>query len=609
MLSFPTSPSPDTLASPVKNRTRSNSIIFLIIFLPSLIVTAYYDIFDIFISWVRQYDVWYLDEVVSMLILCLLPYLIFLTYRLYQLTVALRQNEATILGLSSQNQLILEAAADGLFGLDGEGKVTFINPSAERMLQQSRSQIMGQHYQKIVLPKTVTSSMELGETNAISATFQDENSHTSQDELFQQGDATPFPVEYTCTPIHKKQRLVGAVVTFRDITQRRATEEKVARLAAALSQTADMTIITDHQGIIQYVNTAFERCSLYSKEDVTNQSVALLKSDQQDPIFYEKMVQVVRRGEIWKDRFITRKKNGDFIHVDVIISPIRDQSGTLTSFVAIVRDVTHEVELGRQLRRSQRLEAVGTLAGGISHDFNNILTAILSYTDLAMDDIPPQSLTYRNLQEVMVAATRARDLIKQLLTFSRRGERTPVPLFLSEPVTEAVKLLKAVLPSNIALHYHRDEEEFQVLADPTRIHQVVMNLCTNAAQAMWEKDGKLEIRLEKAPIENRMEQESVTLATLQGSHHMVLTIRDNGCGIAKHNLDRIYEPFFSTKGTGKGSGLGLSVVHGIVQNHQGIIHVESGEGEGTTFQVYFPRLEIQPATEEQHSGVTVQPGN
>ena len=573
-----------------QKRLTTNIIIFLAIFAPAAIVTQYYDIFEIFISWVHKHHVWYLDELVSMLILCLLPYLTYLTYRFHQLNTTLSNNESIILGLSRQNELILNAVADGIFGLDNEGKVTFINPSAALMLKTARSQVMGEHYQKMVYGQTPTRSSNPEKIDAIATTLKNAKSHSDDDAIFIRNDNTNVAVEYTCTPIHQDEQFVGAVVTFRDISDHKQTEDKLTRLAAAVRQTADMTIITDNQGIIQYVNPAFERLSLYNRDDVCNQPIATLKSDQQSPIFYKNMVQVLARGDIWKDRFVTRKKNGETFHVDVIISPIRDRSDNIINYVAMARDITREVELGRQLRRSQRLEAVGTLAGGISHDFNNILTAILSYTDLAMDDLPEDSLTHSNLQEVMIAATRARDLIKQLLTFSRRGERAPIPIHLGEVVKEAINLLKAVLPSNISFKYHLSDDEIQVMADPIRIHQVVMNLCTNAAQAMWDKEGRLEIRLEKAQIDNSMDGATVTNATLQSGDYMLLTVADDGCGIPKENLDRIFEPFFSTKGTGKGSGLGLSVVHGIIQNHNCIINVKSTEGEGTTFMVYLPSL-------------------
>ncbi|MBF0447622.1 MAG: PAS domain S-box protein [Magnetococcales bacterium] len=580
-------------ANPDNRRRIPNTVIFLGIFLPSVLVTKNYDVFEIFISWVRQQDVWFLDEVVSMLILCILPFLTFLTYRLMQLNTALRQNERTILGLSRQNELILNAVGDGIFGLDSSGKVTFINPSAEKMLGITHTLAMERHYQKLIYQKTKTTQIPSKNLDAITATFLDQQSHHADDEQFYRMDQTAFPVEYACTPIFQNKQLSGVVITFRDISERKRTEAKMARLAEVVRQTADMTIITDNRGIIEYVNPAFERISLFSQKDVLNRPSSLLKSDQQDPLFYSKMARTLNRGKIWKDRFISRKKDGSLFHIDVIISPIRDRRGEIIHFVAMARDVTHEVELGRQLRRSQRLEAVGTLAGGISHDFNNILTAILSYTDLAMDDLPEQSLAYQNLQEVMVAATRARDLIKQLLTFSRRGERVPVPLFLSEAIQETVKLLKALLPSNITFNLQLSSDEFQVMADPTRIHQVIMNLCTNAAQAMWDREGQLDILLEKARIDKNIATKTIALATIQEGDYMLLTIRDNGCGIQEADLDRIFEPFFSTKGVGKGSGLGLSVVLGIIQNHQGIIHVQSKPGIGSTFQVYLPGLEIQ----------------
>ncbi len=580
---------------PISNRV-GFALIFLLIFLPAFIVTKNFEVFQIFINWVYEHDVWYLDEVVSMLILCILPFLVMLSFRLYQLNGRLNTNEKIILGLSRQNELILNAAGDGIFGLDRSGRTTFINPSAARMMGRPRKRLLDKSYKELVNPVPDTIQPGVAGTRGISATFDKEKAHSADDEYFQNHDGTWFPVEYTSTPIHLDGRMIGVVVTFRDISQRKKTEAELDRLAAAIRQTADMILITDPRGRVQYVNPAFERVSEYGHDEVVGKPVSILRCDQQTPQFYQKMVETLLRGEVWKDRFITRRKSGVLLNVDMTVSPIRDRRQRVIHYVGVVRDVTREVELGRLLRQSQRLEAVGTLAGGIAHDFNNILTAILSYTDLTMEEIPEGEMAHDNLKEVMIAGERARELIRQLMAFSRRGEGERTPLSLQPVVKEAIKLLQAVLPANVEIRHHIEPTDWQVMSDATQIHQVVMNLSTNAAQAMWDREGLLEIQLEPFLLDETGRTADPQLATLPPGPYLVLTVRDNGVGIPPEIMERIFEPFFTTKGIGKGTGLGLSMVHGIVQNHRGTITVRSQPGEGSTFRVHLPAMEQSTQT-------------
>ena len=564
--------------------------IFVAIFLPAALVTAHFNIFEIFISWVRQYQALYLDELVSMLILCLLPFLSYVSFRLYQLNTALSRNEQTILRLSHQNELILNSAGDGIFGLDREGCVTFINPSAARMMNRSRNSLEQKHFKEVINPTRLKDQPGECPPCAIEATFREGVPHSVDDESFRRPNGSEFPVEYTSTPIFQGGQLTGAVVTFRDIAARKRTAAELHRLAAAIRQTADMIIISNKNGIIQYVNPAFEKTAGYSQAEVLGRHAGFLEGKQQSHSFAQNLVRTLLRGEIWKNRFISNRKDGAPLYVDMTISPVRDPEGTITHYVGVMRDITREVELGRQLRQAQRLEAVGTLAGGIAHDFNNILTAILSYTDLAMDDLEPNDQSYKNLDEVLTAAHRGRDLIRHLMAFSRRGERELAPLHLGPVINEAITLLQAVLPANIAIRTQLEGNEQPVMADATQIHQVVMNLCTNGAQAMGEHGGRLEVLLEKTHIDNNASNGSPLVPLISG-HYMRLTVKDNGPGIPPEVIQRIFEPFFTTKGVGKGTGLGLSVVHGIIQNHRGNITVASKVAEGTVFRIFLPIAE------------------
>lgn len=250
----------------------------------------------------------------------------------------------------------------------------------------------------------------------------------------------------------------------------------------------------------------------------------------------------------------------------------------------------------RQLQQVMKLQAIGTLAGGIAHDFNNILFPIVGYTELTMDDIPADSQARKNLEEILKATNRAKELVKQILTFSRQSCHERKPLKVQFLIKEALKLLRATIPSTIEFEINVDENCSPINGDPTQIHQVVMNLCTNAYHAMQESGGKLEVELKQVDISYEKSMERVGM---QVGPHLQLTVKDSGCGMDPGVLERIFEPYYTTKEQGKGTGLGLSVIHGIIKNHGGDISVSSQPGKGTTFTVCLPIIdEIDIETEE-----------
>jgi nitrogen-specific signal transduction histidine kinase/ActR/RegA family two-component response regulator len=244
------------------------------------------------------------------------------------------------------------------------------------------------------------------------------------------------------------------------------------------------------------------------------------------------------------------------------------------------------VKTERQFRQASRMEAIGTLAGGIAHDFNNILTAILGYTELGLASVPKGSRTQRNLQEVLTAGHRAKHLVLQILAFSRQSVQDKNPTPIHAVILEALKLLRASIPSTIVIR-HSLMTEASVLADSTQLHQVVINLCTNAEYAMREKGGLLEITLEDSEV---TEEKVRSVSGLRVGPHIRLTIQDNGTGMSPDVLERMFDPFFTTKPIGEGSGMGLAVVHGIVANHGGTLMVDSVVGKGTKIEVYLPTI-------------------
>jgi len=277
---------------------------------------------------------------------------------------------------------------------------------------------------------------------------------------------------------------------------------------------------------------------------------------------------------------------------------LRHQKTTLERQVEERTQALAESE--RQMQQVLKLQAIGTLAGGIAHDFNNILFPIIGYTEITMDDVPADSPSRRNLEEILKAANRARELVQQILTFSRQNGRERKPIRVQAIVGEALRLLRASIPKTIDIRCDLDEDCNAIMGDPTQIHQVIMNLCTNAYQAMQETGGTLEIRLEQTQIGY---EETVKRAGIKMGPHLLLTVRDEGVGMEPAVMDRIFEPYYTTKEPGKGTGLGLSVIHGIVKNHGGFITVESTAGKGSVFHVHLPTLDdVEADIEKTASG-------
>ena len=411
------------------------------------------------------------------------------------------------------------------------------------------------------------------------------------------GERDFFAQEYACHSPTEHRWFVASVTRFHErlparvvvchenITERKRSEESHARLATAVEQASDTIVITDTAGTILYVNPAFERVSGYSREEAIGNNPRLLKSDKLDAAFYRNLWGTLRKGNVWSGHFINRRKDGRYFEEDATITPLRNAQGRITNYVAVKRDVTHELQLEAQFHQAQKMEAIGALAGGIAHDFNNILTVIFGYSYILQHETASDPSVNEKVREILKVADRAKDLVQQILTFSRKREQKKEVIRLDSVIKEATKFLRASLPANIQIDSELSAEAPAVLADPTQIYQVAMNLATNALHSMEGRQGVLTIRLD-AFIPD---QEFRSLhPNLQAMKYTRLTVADTGSGMDQNTLQRIFEPFFTTKPVGKGTGLGLAVVHGIVQSHEGVITVASEPGKGTTFEVYFP---------------------
>lgn len=373
--------------------------------------------------------------------------------------------------------------------------------------------------------------------------------------------------------------------------RRQNAEDEMRRLISAVEQAAEMIIVMDCSGTIKYVNPAAERITGFQVKEILGKNPFSMRHGIYDTDFSKDISGKVMAGETWAGLVSEIRKDGSLCKIEQTITPVRDNSGKIVSFVSIGRDITNEQFMEEQLRQSQKLKAIGTLAGGIAHDFNNILGAIIGYTELSLDAGNLEQRIRHNLEQILKSSLRAANLVKQILAFSRKSIYEQQPVQLNLIIQEAFNLLRPSIPRTVAIRQHLPDDEIMIVADPTQILQVLMNLCTNAAQAMSGLSGAIDISLSSRELHG---QELKRYPELQKGRYAQLTVHDTGPGIAPDILEHIFEPFFTTKEVGKGTGMGLSVVDGIVRSHGGAIKVYSEPARGATFEVLFPQLEAVP---------------
>jgi PAS domain S-box-containing protein len=409
---------------------------------------------------------------------------------------------------------------------------------------------------------------------------------------------------YTMPETDYSGHVTGTRSMFVDVTAERKAEETQRRLATAIDQATEGVIITNTEGTIHYVNPAISRMTGYSKEELRGANPRILKSEEHDSIFYAQLWATIKSGKIWSGRFINRKKNGQLYYEDSTISPVKDTSGAIVNFVAVKRDITEHLELSKQLFQAQKMEAIGTLAGGVAHDFNNLLQAVLGYSELMLQRKKEEEPDYADLQKIYQAGKRGADLVKSLMTFSRKVDTKHVPVDLNQEITSVRSLLSRTIPKTININLHLKGNLESIEADPSQISQVLMNLGVNARDAM--PDGGT-LTIETTNIQMDEEYCKSHLEAKPGNY-VVLTFSDTGQGMDKETLSHIFEPFFTTKEIGKGTGLGLATVYGIVKQHGGQIKCYSELGLGTTFTIYLPAIQVEQDSQAPTVETTIPRG-
>jgi two-component system, cell cycle sensor histidine kinase and response regulator CckA len=369
--------------------------------------------------------------------------------------------------------------------------------------------------------------------------------------------------------------------------QRQKAEDALRKLWRAVEQSADLVIITDRDGVIEYVNPAFEVLTGYSREETIGQTPRMLKSEEQTPEIYKELWQTVLSGTVFRGILANRKKSGEIFFAEKTITPLRDAEGKITHFISNDRDITERRRLETQLQQAQKMDAIGKLAGGVAHDFNNLLMVISAYAELMLDSVAPEHPLHRNVQEIMTASRRAADLTRQLLAFGRKQVQSLQLVDLNWIVEEINKMLPRLIGEDIELIFAPGQNLGRVKADLVQIEQIVMNLAANARDAM-PKGGKLTIETANVQLDEDYVQEH---SIVPAGDYVLLAVTDSGTGIASEHIAHIFEPFYTTKGEGKGTGLGLATVYGIVKQNGGFVWVYSEPGLGTTFKIYLPRVQ------------------
>ncbi|MEO5330802.1 MAG: PAS domain S-box protein [Magnetococcus sp. YQC-5] len=384
------------------------------------------------------------------------------------------------------------------------------------------------------------------------------------------------------------------VAVFDGITERKRSEqalmEEMNRRRTLFEHSRDGICVVTTEGQIIEANNTFATMLGYSQEEMAS----LYIWDWDANWSREEVLPMLKDLNSEGRTFITRHrcKDGKLMDVDVSTCKVEWQGRPL--ILASHREITQQLRQEAQIRQAMKMEAIGTLTGGIAHDFNNILGVILGYTELALKRLPEQEQPRMDMLEVYQAGLRAKELVAQLLTFSRHAESEARPLILEPLLKEVMKFLQAVIPANIETTLNLAKNTTRIMGDPTHIHQIVMNLCTNAAQAMGNRRGQLTVTLQEVILDAHR----ADLLHLLSGPHALLTVSDTGPGIPIEIQERIFDPFFTTKETGQGTGLGLSVVHGLINSIGGAVEMQSCTGEGTSFHVYFPLLLEQPEPSE-----------
>jgi len=369
-----------------------------------------------------------------------------------------------------------------------------------------------------------------------------------------------------------------------EIEDRKRAEEKLLSLTQAVEESPSAIMISNLDGDIEYVNPKFLQVSGYSNQEIIGRNARFFRSEEIQPDVYQDLWKTIKSDKIWRGEICNRRKDGELFWVYLTTSPLRDSNGSITKFMAIMEDTSERRKLEAQLRQSQKLEGIGQLAGGVAHDFNNILTAIIGYAHLAYLNMQKDDPLRGYIKYILDYSDKAATITKSLLAFSRKQATHPSHFNLNDLISDFETFLRRLLPENIEIQTKRASQVLSVLVDHVQIEQVIMNLATNARDAM-PQGGRFIITTRWVELN---EEFIKTYGYGKTGSYAEITVEDTGAGMDQPTMDKIFDPFFTTKEQGKGTGLGMAIAYGIVKKHNGFITVDSEPGKGTLFRILLP---------------------
>jgi len=483
---------------------------------------------------------------------------------------------------AARKQLIevIERVHDGFVALDNNWVYTVVNTRAAKMLQREKPEdLIGKHIWT-EFPEGVGQPFHMAYEKAM---------ETQEPFIFEEY-FQPWDLWFE-NRIYPSPN--GLTIYFTDITIRKKAEEALRLMAGVFDSSPDGIFISNLDRQIVHVNRAYSGITGYTEDEVKGTIPDILQKNKSNELYEEITASLASNGS-WQGEILNKRKNGEIYPAWLSIGTIKNENGEPASYAGVFSDISERKHLQKQLQQAQKMEAIGQLTGGIAHDFNNILSSILGFAELSRDISEEQNDPdlYNYLSEVVQAGQRASDLIKQMLAFSRGTALSPTAMKLDTVVEEVTRLLKSTFPSSVQINLDLDDVP-EVKIDPVNLHQIVMNLCINARDSMIGK-GKIQIKIRQTEIISR---ECSSCHNRFSGFFTELSVSDNGSGINPEQIERIFEPFFTTKEVGKGTGMGLSMVHGILHDNNGHILVESG-AEGTTFRLLFPPAEKKEIQEK-----------
>jgi PAS domain S-box-containing protein len=523
---------------------------------------------------------------------------------------ALNLMEEELRESEEKHRSILENIEEGYFEVDLAGNFTFFNASTAKIIGYSRDELMGTNNRQYTDEEN---AKKLYQTfNKVYVTGK---THKGFDWEFIRKDGSKGYIEASVSLRKDSEgQPIGFRGIIRDVSERKQTEKSVLqsekRFRALFNSISDLIYTHDLKGRFISLNPAMEKLFGYEHDELIGTKASDIMKPEFAYAFESDYLEPLKMQGYHEGVTIYFKKNGEKSYIEYHSTMVHPDNGE-PYISGTGRDVTERIlsqrkvkKLQEQLTQALKMEAIGTLAGGIAHDFNNILFPMFGYLEMMLEDVPKDNPLRGHLIEVFNGAKRARDLIKQILTFSRQSDHERKPLETQRVIREALKLIKSSLPTTIEINKDIQKDCGLVLAEPTQIHQILMNLCTNAYHAMEATGGKLTITLKEVELAAEDLKDPAMIPGL----YVCLTVADTGPGMEQSIIDRIFDPYFTTKEEGKGSGLGLAVIHGIVKNHGGYISVYSEPGRGAEFKVYLPVIKKQKETAKVETDTPIQKG-